>query len=98
MEYQTVLHVAMTVNGLLDFCDRPDSLPRMICPKDAIFRLFSMAILTSDWAVLLSGFEGSAEHPILTLTVSLMMFTDLTRCSKFTAHYDLCKMLVRRYR
>ena len=45
-----------------------------------------------------SGLEGSAERLIFTLTVSLMMFTYLTQCIKFSVHYDLCKMLERWYR
>ena len=45
----------MTVDVVLDFCDRPDLLSWMICPKDVIFRLFSADMLTSDWAVLLEG-------------------------------------------
>ena len=56
---QMLLHVAMiTQLSIWWFFDRPNSLPRRICPSDVMFCLF-LRILTPNWAVLIRRPGGS---------------------------------------
>ena len=68
-ESQMLLHVAMiTQLSIWWFFDRPNSLPRRICPSDVMFCLF-LRILTPNWAVLIRRPGGSV--PVVRCSVFL---------------------------